>query len=415
MMRSVLLASVLLTAMLLPACQNSQKIVIERVIGPPGSGGFISTRLAYDSPLGKQLTKAAYDLGRLESHLGSLLGGVRVVLEDLEPMGVDGTVQGASNSAIEWMDILRACINGSDKDIIDRSDAAIIEGSKKLRKDCLDFFQHDNIYDRLPDARGLLMKISAYAFQVDGHLQSLSREAESWVESLEKKGETLNKTIAGINRKREKPTHDRTRLSESLRLSQLELSGILDNIRQQETAALTEQREQELSRWTNYQTALIAARTKEQRELAEAEQTLKRLRTQESETKQNTKHVRDALQSLKASMDVARAARDQIQKALRTTVARGGFGGFRATDIYEILPSDPMYERVLNATTFRVMSSAEARVTGDSGIMLVLEHAGQVRVYQVSSNPEQLVRNIGLIVSKSTAAVAKYATVGTAP
>lgn len=377
-MRILLLAPALLTAVLLPACQNSQKIVIERVMGPPESEGFISTRLAYDSPLGKQLTKAAYDLGRLEARLRSLLG--EVLLSDMP-------AQGTSKSAHEWTVVLQECIDGADS----------IRGAIPLRKECLSFFPKDNIYEHLPDVRGLLAGVSLYAFQVDEHLRALTRDAESWQKGRENEKERLAEIAEDARDAQDA-------------LAKSDVYGDGDLAKRQNAF---QQWATDFDRWAPPGGVKTYGKTEDV--VKGADLRLQKIAKESAKKKKEMDEVAGTLRRIAESQDAAKAARAQIEDALRSTVARGGFGGFRATDIYEISPSDPMYERVLNATQFRVMSSAEAHVAGDSGIMLVLEHAGQVRVYQVSSNPEQLVRNIGLIVSKATAAVAKYAAVGGAP
>ncbi len=104
-----------------------------------------------------------------------------------------------------------------------------------------------------------------------------------------------------------------------------------------------------------------------------------------------------------------------------------GFGGFMTTDVFVINPSDPKYADVLNSavpvwsvlrapfyqkTSLEPMTEACVGVSGDSAIMLVMESPGQVRVYQVSLDPTQITRNIGLLVSKATGAAAKYAAGG---
>lgn len=97
--------------------------------------------------------------------------------------------------------------------------------------------------------------------------------------------------------------------------------------------------------------------------------------------------------------------------AKRTKV---GFGGFMTTDIFVINPSDPKYQEILGkpGLTTEPLTEASVAASGDSAIMLVMENPGQVRVYQVSMDPTQITRNIGLIVSKATAAAAKYAGAG---
>ncbi len=104
-----------------------------------------------------------------------------------------------------------------------------------------------------------------------------------------------------------------------------------------------------------------------------------------------------------------------------------GFGGFMTTDVFVINPSDPKYAEILKSaspignalawpfyqnTSQETLTDARVAVSGDSAIMLVMESPGQVRVHQVSMDPTQITRNIGLLVSKATAAAAKYAGIG---
>jgi hypothetical protein len=87
------------------------------------------------------------------------------------------------------------------------------------------------------------------------------------------------------------------------------------------------------------------------------------------------------------------------------------FGGFIATDVYVINPSDPAFQEVLGdkkKLSVRPITRATVGVTGDSAVMMVLEHPGQVRTFQISMDPAQIARNIASIVSKATAAAAKF-------
>lgn len=103
-----------------------------------------------------------------------------------------------------------------------------------------------------------------------------------------------------------------------------------------------------------------------------------------------------------------------------------GFGGFVSTDIYPINPSDPKYRVILNSSSpwaplkwlfwkrnlsVELLTKAEVEVSGDSSIMLVMEHPGQYRIYQISNDPTQIARNIALVVSKATAAMARFAAI----
>ena len=107
-----------------------------------------------------------------------------------------------------------------------------------------------------------------------------------------------------------------------------------------------------------------------------------------------------------------------------------GFGGFMSTDVYSINPSDPKYAEILKThgpwhslgkslvwqdVSAESLTKASAGVTGDSAIMFVMEHPGQVRMFQVSLDPTQITSNIGMLISKASAAGAKYMSGGLAP
>ena len=101
-----------------------------------------------------------------------------------------------------------------------------------------------------------------------------------------------------------------------------------------------------------------------------------------------------------------------------------------STDIYPINPSDPKYEEILKSrspilavllapfwqnTSLETITEAHVAVSGDSAIMLVMEHPGQIRVFQVTMDPTQITRNIGMLISKATTATAKFMSSGTTP
>lgn len=107
-----------------------------------------------------------------------------------------------------------------------------------------------------------------------------------------------------------------------------------------------------------------------------------------------------------------------------------GFGGFISTDVYTISPSDPAMREVLGSwspwkplvwglfkrgVSVETLTDVKVGVSGDSSIMAVMEHPGQVRVYQVSMDPTQITRNVAMIVSKATAAAARFASGGVMP
>lgn len=121
---------------------------------------------------------------------------------------------------------------------------------------------------------------------------------------------------------------------------------------------------------------------------------------------------------------------------LRETVATrvdskgSSFGGFVHTDVYVINPSDPRYAEILKSASpiwsvikapfwrhesLQALTEVTVGVTGDSGIMVVFEHPGQVRVYQVSMDPTQITSNIALLMAKGSSAAAKFLSSGLAP
>ena len=60
------------------------------------------------------------------------------------------------------------------------------------------------------------------------------------------------------------------------------------------------------------------------------------------------------------------------------------------------------------------LTNVRTSVSGDSSIMVVIEHPRQARVYQVSNDPVQLTRNISFLVTKASAAAARFASGGVA-
>ncbi len=132
---------------------------------------------------------------------------------------------------------------------------------------------------------------------------------------------------------------------------------------------------------------------------------------------ENVRSLEDIAKRL-GTADAFRAVQQAEVEALATATfgepkAPLRFGGFTATDVYEINPSDPAYENVFNSRTFESpLTMVSTSVSGDSAIMIVIEHAGQARVYQVSNDPVQLTRNIGFLVSKASAAVARFGAAG---
>lgn len=103
-----------------------------------------------------------------------------------------------------------------------------------------------------------------------------------------------------------------------------------------------------------------------------------------------------------------------VEAASNVDPLRVGFGGFAATDVYAITPSDPAYEEILNSAKFskRPITSATVNVSGNSSIMLVMEHPGQFRIYQISNDPTQLAKNVAFIVSKAAEGAARFSGIG---
>jgi hypothetical protein len=132
--------------------------------------------------------------------------------------------------------------------------------------------------------------------------------------------------------------------------------------------------------------------------------------------------MNSAIARLSSADEVAATVSKMTQVGLNyfATKMRAGFMGAVASDVYEINPSDPKYRLIFsnqNALAgppvhWEPFTSAKVGVTGDSSVMIVMEHLGQVRVYQVSNDPSQITRNIALIVSKASGAVAKFSAVG---
>lgn len=119
-----------------------------------------------------------------------------------------------------------------------------------------------------------------------------------------------------------------------------------------------------------------------------------------------------------------------LEVEIAAAQTKRGFGGFVSTDVYVINPSDPQYAAILKSgspvlaalrtpfsrsTSLETITEAKVSASGDSAAMLVMEHPGQIRVYQVSNDPAQLTRNIGMLVNKATGAAAKYLTAGATP
>lgn len=91
------------------------------------------------------------------------------------------------------------------------------------------------------------------------------------------------------------------------------------------------------------------------------------------------------------------------------TAGDPGFGGFRPAGVYLINPGDPMYDAVLAARPSpRAITAVEVRADGDAGVMIVQESPGQMRLYQLTSDPLTLMRNVSLILEKALQGVVKF-------
>lgn len=92
---------------------------------------------------------------------------------------------------------------------------------------------------------------------------------------------------------------------------------------------------------------------------------------------------------------------------------RPGFGGFRQAGVYRINPGDPAYDAVLRADAIgHPLTSVDVRATGDTGIMIVQESPGQLRLYQLTNDPITLMRNASFILDKVMQAAVKFGAVG---
>jgi len=86
-----------------------------------------------------------------------------------------------------------------------------------------------------------------------------------------------------------------------------------------------------------------------------------------------------------------------------------GFGGYQQGGVYMINPGDPMYDAVLQApAAAHAVTSVEVRADGDTGVMVVQESPGQMRLYQLTNDPLTMMRNISLILDKVMQAAVKF-------
>lgn len=114
-----------------------------------------------------------------------------------------------------------------------------------------------------------------------------------------------------------------------------------------------------------------------------------------------------AVESL--SFDAATRVQRHRTELELLTIDRPGFGGFRQAGVYVINPGDPAYEAVLKAKPApNPLTSVTVRATGDSGIMVVQESPGQMRLYQLTNDPISLMRNVGFILDKVLQAAVKF-------
>lgn len=95
------------------------------------------------------------------------------------------------------------------------------------------------------------------------------------------------------------------------------------------------------------------------------------------------------------------------------------FGGFVVTGVFAIKAGDPYYREVLKADAVgetilsrRPFAEATVGAAGDTMVLIVFDNPVQVRTYEVSNDPTQLIRNIAMIIDKALQAVAKYASFG---
>jgi hypothetical protein len=102
--------------------------------------------------------------------------------------------------------------------------------------------------------------------------------------------------------------------------------------------------------------------------------------------------------------------RNQLQEAKQISgSSRVGYQGFIVDDIFKISPSDPNYASVLAGTPVsQAISEVKATSLGDSTVLFVQESPGQMRIYQVETDTEQLVQNALFIFDKSLSAAIKY-------
>lgn len=96
-----------------------------------------------------------------------------------------------------------------------------------------------------------------------------------------------------------------------------------------------------------------------------------------------------------------------------------GFGGFVSTDVYMLNPSDRAYQRVLAAQKVVLsndpLTTVDVNAAGDSSILVVLEQPAQARLFQVTADPTQVARNLGMIMNKASGAALRFLSGAGAP
>lgn len=132
----------------------------------------------------------------------------------------------------------------------------------------------------------------------------------------------------------------------------------------------------------------------------------------------DTAQVTEINSKLRSAMEAVHRATDEAGKT-GAAIGKRTFGGFRSIGVYEINPADPAYRKILGPDTAQLsldaITSDNVTALGDSSVMIVQETPGQFRVYQISNDPTQIMRNVALLVSKALAAASKYFSGGLAP
>ncbi len=145
---------------------------------------------------------------------------------------------------------------------------------------------------------------------------------------------------------------------------------------------------------------------------------LSSLRTTQSAVIEN-KLANESLKDLMTKVIESAASAKITSETTSATVDSNSFGGFHSVGIYKINPADPAYKKILTARTIKLseepITGPSTQGLGDLSVMIVQEKPGQFRLYQISNDPTQLLKNVALLVNKATAAAAKYFSGGLAP